>query len=103
MPADGFRPFEIKGKQLEDGIRDWDALVPQPYDKNNVDAYSRCRVILMNGIELLAVPQERCSLCGAGLDNRHLRHDLISPRTERLSVCHTCRDASLGEGYRPAA
>ena len=51
MPNDGFKPFELQGAPLEDGIRNWDELAPQPYDKKTVDAYSRCRVILMNGIE----------------------------------------------------
>jgi rubrerythrin len=54
MPTDGFRPFELEATPLEDGIRNWDQLVPEPYDKKTVDAYSRCRVILMNGIEVNA-------------------------------------------------
>jgi rubrerythrin/hemerythrin superfamily protein len=54
MPADAFRPFDIKAKPLEEGIRNWDELVQRAYDKKTVDAYSRCRVILMNGIELNA-------------------------------------------------
>jgi rubrerythrin len=53
MP-DAFSPFDIRPKPLEDGIRNWDELVPRPYDKKAVDAYSRCRVILMNGIEVNA-------------------------------------------------
>jgi len=46
----------------------------------------------------------RCALCGAPLGPRSLRHHVLSPRDGgvRLTVCHTCHKAALGEGYRPA-
>jgi rubrerythrin len=50
MP-DAFRPFDLPATPPEEGIRNWDELVQEPYDKKAVDAYTRCRVILMNGIE----------------------------------------------------
>jgi hypothetical protein len=45
-----------------------------------------------------------CSLCGAKLGRRALRYQVVSPRScdAPLTVCHTCRKAALGEGYRPA-
>ncbi|MFA4964815.1 MAG: hypothetical protein WC709_04160 [Thermoleophilia bacterium] len=45
-----------------------------------------------------------CNLCGSPLDRRALRYRLVSPRScdAPLTVCHTCRKAALGEGYRPA-
>jgi rubrerythrin len=46
-----FRLFDGKGIPVEEGIRNWREMVPEPYDKLEVDAYSRCRIILMNGIE----------------------------------------------------
>jgi hemerythrin superfamily protein len=46
-----FRPFELEGQSLEEQVRSWDQLVQDPYDKLSVHPYTRCRVILMNGIE----------------------------------------------------
>ena len=34
---------------------DWREMTPTPYDKRDVDPYTRCRVILMNGTEFEAV------------------------------------------------
>lgn len=46
-----FEPFEGRGTPLEEQYRSWSAIVKKPYDKRSVDAYSRTRGILMNGIE----------------------------------------------------
>ncbi len=46
-----FRPFEENAKPLEEQYLNWNTIVKHPYDKNRVDAYTRTRVILMNGIE----------------------------------------------------
>ncbi len=48
-------PFELKPKPLEEIIMNWKQLSPKPYDKHDVDPYTRCRVILMNGTEFEAV------------------------------------------------
>jgi len=48
-------PFELKAKSPEALIMNWGQLTPVPYDKNTVDPYTRCRVILMNGTEFEAV------------------------------------------------
>lgn len=44
-------PFELKPRPIEDSILNWRQMTPLPYDKNAVDPYTRCRVILMNGTE----------------------------------------------------
>ena len=44
-------PFEQKGVPIEKQYRTWRQIVQKPYRKQEVDAYTRCRVILMNGIE----------------------------------------------------
>ena len=46
----------------------------------------------------------RCALCGARLDEGAQRFTVVSPQSadRTLTVCHTCRNAALGEGYRPA-
>lgn len=49
--AEAFRPFDIEGIPLDIQPRNWSELVQKPYDKRNVDAHTRTRAILMNGIE----------------------------------------------------
>jgi hypothetical protein len=49
-----FNPFEEKGIPLEDQIQSWSQLNVQPYNKMEVDPYTRTRIILMNGIEVEA-------------------------------------------------
>jgi len=46
-----FKPFELTAKPIEEQFMNWNNLIKTPYDKNRVDAYTRTRVILMNGIE----------------------------------------------------
>lgn len=50
-----FNPFLEKPKKLEAEIMSWKDLAPKPYDKNEVDPYTRVRCILMNGTEYEAV------------------------------------------------
>ena len=47
-------PWREKGIPLEQQYRSWRQRVKAPYDKHEVDAYTRTRVILMNGIEVEA-------------------------------------------------
>lgn len=49
-----FNPFDEMGMPLEKQLRSWDQLNSRPYDKYEVDPYTRCRVIAMNGIEVEA-------------------------------------------------
>ncbi len=53
-------------------------------------------------VSVLNVAQ--CGLCGRSLSADALRFRMVSPlvRGACLTVCHTCRNAALGEGYRPA-
>jgi Mn-containing catalase len=44
-------PWQERGIPLDRQIRSWKQIVQEPYDKHDVDAYTRCRIILMNGIE----------------------------------------------------
>ena len=46
-----FNPLEEKGIPLEKQIANWPQLNVQPYDKNAIDPYTRCRIILMCGAE----------------------------------------------------
>jgi len=48
-------PFLEKPKKIESTIMSMKMLSPKPYDKNDVDPYTRVRCILMNGTEYEAV------------------------------------------------
>jgi len=49
-----FNPWKEKGVSIEKQIRNWNRIVHKPYDKYEVDQYTRTRQILMNGIEMEA-------------------------------------------------
>ena len=50
-----FNPLEERGIPVEEQLRSWSELNTEPYDKLTVDPYTRCRVILMNGIEVESI------------------------------------------------
>jgi hypothetical protein len=45
-------PWHEPGLPLEQQYRSWKQRIKAPYDKHEVDAYTRTRVILMNGVEV---------------------------------------------------
>lgn len=51
----GFNPLHERGIPLERQLRNWSELNVAPFDTRNVDPYTRCRVIFMNGIEVEAI------------------------------------------------
>ena len=53
-PRTTLDPWRERGIPLEEQYRSWKQRVKTPYDKRDVDAYTRTRVILMNGIEVEA-------------------------------------------------
>jgi hypothetical protein len=48
-------PLDQKGIPVEDQLRSWTELNVEPYDKREVEPYTRTRVILMNGSEVESV------------------------------------------------
>lgn len=50
-----FNPFLEKPKKLEACVMSWKDLAQKPYDKNEINPYTRVRCILMNGTEYEAV------------------------------------------------
>src|SRR5688572_14135014 len=44
-------PYEERGIPVDRQIRSWKQVALPPYRKQDVDAFTRCRIILMNGIE----------------------------------------------------
>ncbi|HPP75719.1 MAG TPA: hypothetical protein PLU88_11410 [Armatimonadota bacterium] len=69
-----FRPFEMKGRPLDDQVMSWNDMVKAPYDKNNVDTFTRTRVILMNGIENASVLMSHC--LSRMIDNDEIKRQL---------------------------
>lgn len=69
-----FKPFEIQGRPIEQQFMSWNDMIKAPYDKENVDAYTRTRVILMNGIENNSVLTNHC-LCRM-IDNDEIKRQL---------------------------
>jgi len=59
-----FKPFEIpfeqEGIPIEEQFMNWKDMTKDPYDKKAVDAYTRTRVILMNGIENASTLMSHC-------------------------------------------
>ena len=51
----GFNPLSERGMAVEKQLRDWRWLNSVPYDKLTVDPYTKCRIILMNGIEVESI------------------------------------------------
>ncbi|RPJ51347.1 MAG: hypothetical protein EHJ95_05550, partial [Methanobacteriota archaeon] len=52
---DAFRPFDMKGTPIDEQFMEWTSIVREPYDKMQIDPYSRTRIILANGLENNAV------------------------------------------------
>src|SRR5687767_13439456 len=48
-------PLEQTGMPVEDQFRSWSELNVEPFDKLEVEPYTRTRVILMNGIEVESI------------------------------------------------
>ncbi|WP_048198607.1 hypothetical protein [Methanocella arvoryzae] len=46
-----FKPLDMKGTPIDDQFMSWNEMIKEPYDKETTDAYTKTRVILMNGIE----------------------------------------------------
>ncbi|MEH6664959.1 MAG: hypothetical protein V7678_08905 [Brevundimonas sp.] len=49
-----FNPLAERGLPLDRQLRSWSELNVPPYDTRDVHPYTRCRVILMNGVEVEA-------------------------------------------------
>ena len=72
---------------------------PMPTQSDDRDAAATSPPATVRSID-----SAHCGLCGAKLSARSLRYHVVSPQCceTMITVCHTCRKAALGEGYRPA-
>lgn len=71
-------PFNEKPRSLEKSFQNWQQMYPKPYDKKEVDPYTKTRIILMNGTEFEANWFSH-QLCRHTSDNE-LRRDLAMTR-----------------------
>lgn len=77
-----FNPLEEKGLALDDQIRSWLEANVEPFDPDTVHPYTRCRVIVMNGIE---VEGRRFIHPSARHTNTGLQRQLAYPGTATVS------------------
>ncbi len=47
-------PFNEKARPIDKTLQNWQQIYPKPYNKREVDPYTKCRIILMNGTEFEA-------------------------------------------------
>ena len=48
-------PFSLKPQKMDKIFTSWNKVMLKPYDKNEVDPYTRLRIILMSGTEFESV------------------------------------------------
>lgn len=72
---------------------------PMPTESDGCDA-----AVAKPPATVHSIDSAHCGLCGAKLSARSLRYHVVSPQSceTTITVCHLCRRAALGEGYRPA-
>ena len=95
-------PWTEKGTPLDKQYRSWKQIVKEPVNKLDVEAYSRARIILMNGIEA------ECVLFSHAFarmtDNREILALLLEGgrEAELAALAHTLvtsfRDAGMTQG-----
>lgn len=92
-------PFNEKGIPILNQFRSWNQLYPKPYDKCEVDPYTKTRIILMNGAEFEAnwfshqLSRHTCDL--------DLRRELALTRAvekqqqQKVSLLKPCNESAL--------
>jgi predicted RNA-binding Zn-ribbon protein involved in translation (DUF1610 family) len=72
---------------------------PMPIQSDGRDAS-----VTQSPATVRSIDSAHCGLCGAKLSARSLHYHVVSPQCceTTITVCHMCRRAALGEGYRPA-
>jgi len=73
-----FNPFYEKPMPIEKAFMNWDEMYPCSYNKNTVDPFTKCRIILMNGTEFEA--QWFSRNFSRHCDNNDLRRELALVR-----------------------
>ncbi|OGI00757.1 MAG: hypothetical protein A2Y25_10260 [Candidatus Melainabacteria bacterium GWF2_37_15] len=73
-----FNPLKEKGTPLDKQMRNWEQIVRLPYDKHDVDPYTRTRQILINGIEMEAWMFKHC--VARHMDNEDIKNAIARTR-----------------------
>ena len=73
-----FNPFDEKPIPVEKWFMDWNTMYPCPYNKETVNPYTKCRIVLMNGTEFEA--QWFSRNFSRHCDNNDLRRELALVR-----------------------
>ena len=71
-------PFNEKPMPIDKTLQNWEQLYPKPYDKREVDPYTKTRIILMNGTEFES--NWFSHQFARHTDNNDLRRDLALTR-----------------------
>ena len=71
-------PFQEKPRSIDKSLQNWQQIYPKPYDKREVDPYTKTRIILMNGTEFEA--NWFSHQLARHTDNNDLRRDLALTR-----------------------
>lgn len=71
-------PFEEKAQPIEKALQNWREMYPKSYNKNEIDPYSKTRIILMNGTEYEA--NWFSHQLARHTDNNDLRRDIALAR-----------------------
>ncbi len=102
-------PFKEKPTSIENALQNWRQLYPKPYDKREVDPYTKTRIILMNGTEFEA--NWFSHQLARHTDNNDLRRDIALVREVekqqqlKISLLKPCNETPLEHtiGYEQLA
>lgn len=73
-----FNPFQETPIPVEKWFMDWNTMYPCPYNKETVNPYTKCRIVLMNGTEFEA--QWFSRNFSRHCDNNDIRRELATVR-----------------------
>lgn len=102
-------PFNQKPRNVDKLFQNWQQLYPRPYNKREVDPYTKCRIILMNGTEFEA--NWFSHQFARHTDNNDLRRDIALTRAIekqqqlKISLLKPCDETILEHtiGYEQLA
>ncbi|MBO5327989.1 MAG: hypothetical protein J6B04_02310, partial [Clostridia bacterium] len=92
-------PFCEKGEDIALSFQNWKKLYPKPYDKREIDPYTKTRIILMNGTEFEA--NWFSHNFARHVSNNDLRRELALTRAVekqqqiKLSLLKPCNESAL--------
>ena len=104
-----FNPFHQKPKPITDSFQNWKQLYPKPYNKYEVDPYTKTRIILMNGTEFEAnwfSHQFQRHVCDTDLRRElALTREIEKQQQLKIALLKPCNETALEHtiGYEQLA